>query len=301
MSDARLTPLLTWRSSIASADGPADFELGDGRVVRGSTQRSVALVLSLWMSEKGTGEFPPLAELAEAADVSARSAQRAILALRRTGWLELIRGGGGRPESTNEYRATLPPRGDLGSPQGCPGVTGDLGSPLATPPSCAGARARVSPNLGTEDLLGKPGKSSIKKDGLQSAEAREPTLTDDRYFVVERILASCKGTDAGSRGVLSSFASRLHISVLEPIALEVERSPRHVGSVVKTLKALLTGEAEKRERAARRLEVWLANVGRELAHDADVFREEIRAVGIVDADVAEAYRRRLLAGEQEAA
>lgn len=192
-------------------------------------------------------------------------------------------GGGssrGNRRKANEYRATFPQALTL---------TGEPDAPLeprrVKPATLTGEPAApdLVIDLKPEDLLGKPGD---KFKGL----GREPKLTDERHYVLERIVAASLATDEGSYGVLASYAKRLHITVLETIAESVERDPRHVGRVVRLFQAQLQSAAEREARQARGRERWLANLGMEYADDPAVFHEEIAAVGVTDPDAAERLR-----------
>lgn len=101
-----LSPLFSWRSAIASASGPEDHRGGDGEAVRGSTQRHVALTLSIHMSERGDSCFPGIARIARESSLSDRSVQRALRALEEGGWIAVDRGEG--RDGTNLYSALIP-------------------------------------------------------------------------------------------------------------------------------------------------------------------------------------------------
>ena len=99
MVAARLSPLFTWRTKICD-DEESPFS---------STERLVALVLSLHMSERGDSCFPGLPRLARECNLSRRAIQRAIAGLESAGYLVVERPakakGRGMP---NRYRAVLP-------------------------------------------------------------------------------------------------------------------------------------------------------------------------------------------------
>lgn len=138
--EARLSPLFTWRSAIASEDGPADFDLaesGDSEdkvIVKGTTQRHVALTLSLHMNERGGSCYPGIARIARESGLSTRAIQKALRALAKTGWITVAISES--PEGTNLYSATIPAsympdEGGVSPVQGANGVPsgGEPGTP----------------------------------------------------------------------------------------------------------------------------------------------------------------------------
>lgn len=133
----RLSPLFSWRSAIASSDGPRDVRPDGGDAVRGSTQRHVALTLSLHMSERGDSCFPGVPRIAREAGLADRSVQRALRALETSGWLRIEQRKSDGENESNLYFATVPDgyEHDLGGDAPSPkDVTEDAKDP-ETPPS----------------------------------------------------------------------------------------------------------------------------------------------------------------------
>lgn len=97
MTESKILPLLTWRSSICDSDLP-------------STTRLVALALSLYMNERGGSAFPGADKLAKATGLTDRAVRDHLHKLVDTGWLVLVERGGVRGEvrRANHYRASTP-------------------------------------------------------------------------------------------------------------------------------------------------------------------------------------------------
>lgn len=125
----RLSPLFTWRSAVASRGGPKDFAIEVVRagenadtVVKGATQRHVALTLSLHMNERGGSCYPGIPRIAYESDLGDRTVQRALRALAISGWLDVAIAAA--PDGTNRYTATIPdgysPDPDEGGVPGTP-------------------------------------------------------------------------------------------------------------------------------------------------------------------------------------
>jgi len=97
MTDRTIAPLFTWRSAVVTSDLT-------------STQRHVALTLSLYMNERGGSAFPGATRLSEDCGLHVSTVRRALSDLADLGWLQLVSRGGKRGESrkANEYVATRP-------------------------------------------------------------------------------------------------------------------------------------------------------------------------------------------------
>lgn len=100
MSDTgrRLSPLFTWRSSIVESG-------------LSSTQRHVALTLSLHMNERGGSCFPTHDQLREETGLGRSTVIKALRELESEGWLSRVPGGGrrrGGNGQATEYTATVP-------------------------------------------------------------------------------------------------------------------------------------------------------------------------------------------------
>lgn len=112
-----LSPVFTWRSAIASGESGLS-----------PTQRLVALVLSLHMSERGDSCFPKVQTIAEEAGLNGATVRKAIGALETEGWLLVERPAEANGKQANRYSAAMPARliGDVipgeGSPCATPGV-----------------------------------------------------------------------------------------------------------------------------------------------------------------------------------
>lgn len=95
---ARLSPLFTWRGAIVESSLT-------------STQRLVALALSLHMNERGGSCFPTQDTLASETALSRRAVIQALRDLEDAGWLGRVPGGGRKPGGNGratEYTATIP-------------------------------------------------------------------------------------------------------------------------------------------------------------------------------------------------
>lgn len=91
---ARLSPLFTWRSAVASSE----LE---------STTKLVAYGLSLHMSERGSSCFPSYSRLAAETSLARATVIRHVASLIDGGWLRLAEVGGGRGKA-NRYEAAVP-------------------------------------------------------------------------------------------------------------------------------------------------------------------------------------------------
>jgi len=101
----RLSPLLTWRASIASKDSQLP-----------STTRHVALTLSLHMAEKGDSCYPGTALLADETGLSELTVRNHLQILADRGWLTIKRPPHqGRGQYT-QYIVTTPKRGQEVTP-----------------------------------------------------------------------------------------------------------------------------------------------------------------------------------------
>lgn len=105
----RLKPVITWRSSLVEgSDCP--------------TCKLVGLVLSLHMSERGTGAFPSNKTLAEECSLGVSTVREHLNThLHKQGWLKLVERGGtaGGERRANEWQASTPsPARGGGSPTG---------------------------------------------------------------------------------------------------------------------------------------------------------------------------------------
>jgi hypothetical protein len=109
---------------VASADGPTDHDLeagSDGKsVVKGATQRHVALTLSLHMNERGGSCYPGIARIAAESGLSSRAVQKGLRALERTGWIAVETARA--PDGTNLYTATIPTTYEHDEGGGAPGA-----------------------------------------------------------------------------------------------------------------------------------------------------------------------------------
>jgi DNA-binding transcriptional ArsR family regulator len=96
-----LAPLFTWRSAVASKDGPHP------------TTRHVLLTLALYMNEKGASAFPSVETLVEDTGLSKPTVVKHLHLAEEEGWIEsAFRGGDvrtGKGWRRKEYRATMPP------------------------------------------------------------------------------------------------------------------------------------------------------------------------------------------------
>jgi hypothetical protein len=99
--DHRLAPLFDWRSAIC------DSELT-------STQRHVALTLSLHMNARGGSAMPAVQTLVRETGLSKRAVQYALKGLHDDGWLEKRPGLG--MNGTNLYLAAIPAHVQLARP-----------------------------------------------------------------------------------------------------------------------------------------------------------------------------------------
>jgi hypothetical protein len=98
---ATLSPLFTWRSSIAESD-------------LSPTARHLALALSLYMNERGGSAFPGSSRLARDTGLSLRTVKTALGELGDGGYLRVVRKGGsplGRARTASEYAAAFPVTG----------------------------------------------------------------------------------------------------------------------------------------------------------------------------------------------
>lgn len=207
---ARLSPLFTWRSAVASQGGPADrslvLETKDGGfkaiIVKAGTQRLVALALSIHMSERGDSCFPGVTRIAREAALTPRAVQRAIRALQEGGWIQVQAAGGAK--RTNLYTATIPAdyvhdEGEPSSPSsddGANGVRGEgePGSPKVVTESAnvETTSPRKAPDLTKIDGRNLPFDALANECGVPLAnKARVAQMTaalkDIRgYFSTER-------------------------------------------------------------------------------------------------------------------
>lgn len=92
-----LSALFTWRSAIASSSSDLT-----------STERLVALVLSLYMNEKGASCFPSVPTISAASGLSDRAVQKALRSIEAKEWLAARLTSGGKRGRTNTYRAAFP-------------------------------------------------------------------------------------------------------------------------------------------------------------------------------------------------
>ena len=96
MTGHRMAPLFSWRSAICDSD-------------LSSTQRHVALTLSLHMNERGGSCFPSVATLMDETGLAERTVREALKALSKAGWLvKKERSTGSGRQTSNEYQALVP-------------------------------------------------------------------------------------------------------------------------------------------------------------------------------------------------
>jgi hypothetical protein len=163
MSAARLSPLFTWRARICDDDS-SPFS---------STERLVALVLSLHMSERGDSCFPGIPRLARECNLGRRTIQRSIAGLERAGYLVVerpakVRGKG----APNRYRAVVP-ESPLDALQRAPQrhPSGEEGRPSV--------RRRVSPTTG---------KGATVSPEVVIEDVNDPDLTEQGRAVVRSLI-----------------------------------------------------------------------------------------------------------------
>lgn len=115
-----LAPVITWRSTLVTS-------------IDCQTCKLVALVLSLYMNERGGSAFPSNARLAEDCSLGISTVREHLNShLHTQGWLTLIERGGteGDTRKANEWQASTPRQLLAGSPPGKP----------LTPPPASGAQ-----------------------------------------------------------------------------------------------------------------------------------------------------------------
>lgn len=191
----RLSPLFTWRSAIVES-------------TLTSTQRHVALTLSLHMNERGGSCFPTHEQLQEETGLGRSTVIAALKALEEAGWL-IRRPGGGRRRGGNgqatEYSATVPlldgsetvnrpPGGQNRPAAGHQDDIQDATDQEQSPPSPPGGE------LDAVHPANRPSKVNRK------------AVTDGEYERASAILAAFNrhaGTRYGSKDYISKIVSRI--------------------------------------------------------------------------------------------
>jgi len=98
MSNARLSPLFTWRGAISSEAGPES-----------ATTRHVLLALSLYMSQKGDSCFPSLSTLASDTGLDKSTVSKHLKRAHNEGWIDKRKSyDDDGMRSGTEYYATIP-------------------------------------------------------------------------------------------------------------------------------------------------------------------------------------------------
>ena len=139
----KLAPLFTWRSVIASTDGPSS-----------PTTRLVLLTLSLHMSERGESCFPSTDTLAEETGLTKRSVITHLLTAQDDGWIiRKVKGTNGQGWKRHEYLATIP-----------------------TPSRKERPSKQIQPEKGGEPLSPRSGKLSIRGEPLSPRSDLIPVI-----------------------------------------------------------------------------------------------------------------------------
>jgi len=163
-----MKPLFTWRSAISESDLT-------------STEKHVALALSLYMSERGESAFPGPTRLARDTSLDTSTVKEKLRALEKRGWLCCVERGGikGEKRRANVYAATSPPA-ELNLVPGAHG-TRSAGDPVS---SAARPGAHGTPNTPENSpLVGAtnrraqiPDPFTLTDQDLEWAETRTPDV-----------------------------------------------------------------------------------------------------------------------------
>ena len=174
MGSDSLAPLFTWRSAVASKDGPA------------GVTRHVLLTLSLHMNERGGSCFPSVDTLVEETGLSRPTVVKHLDAAVEAGWLlRGKRGQSGQGWRRNEYVAALPasvsaeeggkadlPREPLGGGRNIPTREGEGGK--------AG-----EPRSAVEGEGGKPRSEKVVKEVNSSTSVSSSGFYNDSAHATE--------------------------------------------------------------------------------------------------------------------
>jgi hypothetical protein len=170
MTEHRLSPLFTWRSAIVKSDLP-------------STQRHVALTLSLHMNEIGESCYPSLKTLANETDFHKETVKDAVDGLEGAGFLVVDRRGPGRGK-TNIYSAAIPETFEIRVEKGR--IDSDRGVDLRSDALSLEGERSESPSI--SDAEGLKGRPLREKVGLTEEKGRSGSLLGRHEDVKEDVV-----------------------------------------------------------------------------------------------------------------